>query len=83
MYTGAQSVTITDATPGATIYYTTNGTTPTAASAVYTGPMSVGASETLQAIAAASGYTASAVGRPLTRSTQGALRCGELLNRLY
>jgi uncharacterized glyoxalase superfamily protein PhnB len=61
MYTGPQSVTITDATPGATIYYTTNGTTPTTASAVYTGPMSVGASETLQAIAVASGYTASAV----------------------
>jgi len=61
MYTGPQSVTITDATPGATVYYTTNGTTPTTASAVYTGPMSVSASETLHAIAAASGYTASAV----------------------
>jgi Chitobiase/beta-hexosaminidase C-terminal domain/Legume lectin domain len=60
-YTSPQSVTISDATPGATIYYTTNGTTPTSASAVYTGPMSVGASETLQAIAVASGYTASAV----------------------
>jgi uncharacterized protein YidB (DUF937 family) len=61
MYTGPQSVTITDATPGSTIYYTANGTTPTTASAVYAGPVSVGASETLQAIAAASGYTASAV----------------------
>jgi hypothetical protein len=61
MYTGPQSVTITDATPGATIYYTTNGTTPTTASAVYTGPVSVGTSETVQAIAVASGYTASAV----------------------
>jgi Legume lectin domain/Chitobiase/beta-hexosaminidase C-terminal domain len=61
MYTGPQSVTVTDATPGSTIYYTANGTTPTTASAVYTGPVSVGASETLQAIAVASGYTASAV----------------------
>jgi uncharacterized protein YidB (DUF937 family) len=60
-YTGAQSVTITDATSGARIYYTTNGTTPTTASAVYTGPLSVSASETLEAIAAASGQTASAV----------------------
>jgi hypothetical protein len=60
MYTGPQTVTITDATPGATIYYTTNGATPTTASAVYTGPMNVGTSETVQAIAVASGYTASA-----------------------
>jgi hypothetical protein len=58
-YTAAQSVTISDATSGATIYYTTNGTTPTTASAVYAGPISVSASETLQAIAVASGEAAS------------------------
>jgi uncharacterized protein YidB (DUF937 family) len=61
IYTVPQSVTITDATPGATIYYTTNGTKPTTASSAYTGPISVGASETLQAIAVASGFTTSAV----------------------
>jgi hypothetical protein len=60
-YTGTQSVTIADSTPGAAIYFTTNGTTPTTASAVYTGPISVSASETLQAMAVASGHTASAV----------------------
>jgi hypothetical protein len=60
-YTGTQSVTIADTTPGATIFFTTNGTTPTTASAVYTGPISVSASETLKAIAVASGDTASAV----------------------
>jgi len=60
-YTGTQSVTITDATSGATIYYTADGSTPTTASAVYTAPVNVSTSETLKAIAVASGQTASAV----------------------
>jgi hypothetical protein len=60
-YTGTQSVTISDATPGATIYFTTDGTTPTTASTVYTGPIGVSASETVNAIAVASGDTLSGV----------------------
>jgi len=60
-YAGSQSVTISDPTDGATIYYTTNGATPTTSSTVYTGPIVVAATETIQAIATASGFAPSAV----------------------
>ena len=55
-YTAAQQVTIATATAGATIYYTTNGTTPTTSSTVYTGPITVSTSETVEAMAAESGF---------------------------
>jgi hypothetical protein len=48
-YTSAQSVTLS-ANETATIYYTTNGTTPTTASTVYSGPISISATTTLQFI---------------------------------
>ncbi len=53
-YAGAQSVTIT-AAAGATIYYTLDGSQPTLASAVYTGPLNVAATTTINAIAVQSG----------------------------
>ena len=65
-YTSVQTVTISDTTTGANIYYTTDGTAPAAPSStstakLYTGPVTVSASETLSAIAEASGYSNSAV----------------------
>lgn len=48
-YAGPQSVTITCSDPGATIYYTTNGSTPTNASTVYTGAIAVNSTTVLRA----------------------------------
>ena len=73
-YSGAQAVTITDATPGATIYYTTDGSAPTVGSAVYSGPITVSASETINAIALAPGYTIGGVASaPYTIATSSTL----------
>src|SRR6185436_17514584 len=72
-YNGAQSVSISTATAGATIRYTNNGSTPTATSPQYTGPISVASSQTLKAIAIKSGMTNSAVAAAAyTISTQAA-----------
>ena len=60
-YGGTQSLTITDATAGAAIYYTTDGSTPTTSSAHYSAPISIAASETVKAIAVASGHPQSVV----------------------
>jgi hypothetical protein len=60
-YAPGQVVTITDSTAGATIYYTTDGSTPTTSSTVYTSSFAVSATATVNAIAAASGYANSAV----------------------
>ena len=63
-YTGTQTVTISSTTSGGTIYYTTDGTTPTHGSSSISngGTVSVASSLTLKAIESASGYNDSAVG---------------------
>ena len=61
-YTSMQSVTISTTTGGATIRYTTNGTTPSSTvGTVYSNPVNISSNTTLQAIAYESGYTNSTV----------------------
>lgn len=61
-YATAQTVTISTATSGATIRYTTDGSTPTASSPVYSGPISVPSNRTVNAIGIKAGQPNSAVG---------------------
>ncbi len=62
-YASAQNVTITDTTAGATIYYTTDGSTPSPTSTAYTAPVTVNSAETISAIAVAANYNDSAVAK--------------------
>jgi hypothetical protein len=60
-YTAPQSVTLSCATPGATVHYTTDGSDPTTASGAYSSPIAIPTTTTIKAVAVATGYTASAV----------------------
>lgn len=54
-YLTAQHITITDPDASAKIYYTADGSTPTASSKLYAAPVTVQASETIRAIAIGAG----------------------------
>jgi len=60
-YPGPRQITITDATPGAIIYYTLDGTAPSIRSTPYAGPVTIAETESLSAIAIAHGYVESSV----------------------
>jgi serine/threonine protein kinase len=56
-YQVSQAVTLSDSTPNAVIHYTTDGSEPTEASSIYTGPLQSLASDTdVRAIATAEGH---------------------------
>lgn len=66
VYTTGRVITISDALDGATIFYTTDGTTPTLYSTRYIGPFNTSSStgtEVVQAIAVVRGYQTSAIAR--------------------
>ncbi|WP_162601605.1 chitobiase/beta-hexosaminidase C-terminal domain-containing protein [Occallatibacter savannae] len=60
-FSASQTLTMSTATSSASIYYTLNGSTPTTASTMYIGPITIGSNTTVKAIAAASGYLQSSV----------------------
>jgi hypothetical protein len=60
-YPSAQTVSISDSSTGITIYYTTDGSTPQINSTAYTNPITVLASETINAIAIGNGYATSPI----------------------
>lgn len=62
-YTSKQSVALSNATPGATIYYTTDGSGPTTSSPIYVAAIPVSSSMIIEAIATAPGYAKSGLAR--------------------
>ena len=60
-FSSSTSVTMSCETTGATIHYTTDGSTPTSSSATYSEPINISASTTVKAIAVKEGMTNSEV----------------------
>ena len=65
-FPGPVQVTLACATAGATIYYTTNGTTPTTGSALYSAPFTLAASATVKAMGVKFGLTDFSAGASAT-----------------
>jgi hypothetical protein len=62
-YTTKQLVALSDPTAGSTIHYTLDGSGPSASSPIYSGPILIANSMTVQALAVASGYANSGIAR--------------------
>lgn len=67
----AVTVTISESTPGATVYYTTDGSIPTTNSPVYTAPLQLTATTTINAMGVASGYSNSNIAAATYTFTTG------------
>ena len=69
-YSAPQSVSIASSTSGASIYFTTDGSTPTTSSTLYSGPITVSSTTTVRAVAVASGLTPSNVSAAASKSSR-------------
>ena len=78
-YTTAQNVTLTCATSGANIYYTTDGTTPSASSTLYQGAITISTTTTLKAIAIKDGISSEVAEAVYTINSGGNTPNGEIL----
>lgn len=70
-YQGPITITISDTTPGTTIYYTTNDTAPTTRSIRYTGAIKLTRTTTVKGIAVADGYGISDVATATYKIVKG------------
>ena len=78
-YTTEQNVTLACATSGATIYYTTDGTEPSASSTLYEGAITIGTTTTLKAIAIKNGVSSEVAEAVYTINSGGNTPIGETL----
>jgi hypothetical protein len=60
-YFTTQTVTIASVTPGVSIYYTTDGSTPTTGSPLYTTPISVSANQTIKVLTTKTNWTSAPI----------------------
>src|ERR1700682_6183052 len=61
VYTTPIQVSISDSNSAATLYYTLDGSIPTSSSAIYSGPIAIGNTTTMRAIAVLSGFLTSPI----------------------
>jgi hypothetical protein len=75
VYPTTQTVALSTTTAGAEIHYTIDGSTPTTSSPIYKSPLTIAATRTVRALAAATGYSVSPVASALytieTKATGG------------
>lgn len=87
-YTSPINVSLSSTTAGATIHYTSDGSTPDESSPVYSTPINIGTSTTIKAIAIADGYLNSSVASaeyifPIVVNSIAELRAGTLDDTQY
>ena len=77
-FTETSSATITCATAGASIYYTVDGSTPTAASTAYSGAIALSDTTTVKAVAVKDGVSSSVTTKVFTKGEGGGEGGGDM-----